>query len=162
MPAQHRYCAENTAPGHNASRLDEALQAREPERQSRQSGPRGRKPASPLTRVRPLPFAHAARYVPWDSDPAWPPPLAQSQRRLLGGSLKTGGASGARARGPDVRPAEGGRGRRLGAGPGRRPSLACWAGGDRRIILLWALKHSQAGRNPGRAGPSFKFRIGHH
>lgn len=35
-----------------------------------------------------------------------PPPLAQSQRRLLGGSRRAGGASGARARGPDVRPAE--------------------------------------------------------
>lgn len=34
-----------------------------------------------------------------------PPPLAQSLRRLLGGSRRAGGVSGARARGPDVRPA---------------------------------------------------------
>lgn len=60
-----------------------------------------------------------------------PPPLAQSQRRLLGGSRRAGGALGARARGPDVRPAAGG-------GPGERGgarTLSAGQGGDRRITL---------------------------
>ena len=94
-----------------------------PEWQSTQSGPRGRNPASPLPRVRPLPLAHAARYVPWDSDPAWAAAARPISEALTGWLSEDRRGLGS-ARTWTGRPASRrGRGRRLGAGPGRRASL---------------------------------------
>lgn len=83
----------------------------EPERTKRPWGatvtPPSSSPPTPAQPCAPHPLPAQRATYPSPLTRPGPPPLAQSQRRLLGGSRQAGGASGARARGPDVRPAEG-------------------------------------------------------